>query len=120
MLNNKETGRLGENIARSYLVEKGYSILETNYSTRYGEIDIIAREERLVVFVEVKTRRGVSFGYPREAVDIHKQLKIRNMAEFYILRKKLSDIPMRFDVIEVFIDENNHTKSISLLKNAFE
>ena len=120
MLNNKETGRLGENIAKCYLLEKGCSILETNYSTRYGEIDIIAKDGKLVIFIEVKTRRGIKFGYPREAVDKHKQLKIRNMAEFYILRKDIRDIPMRFDVIEVFLDENNNTKSISQLKNAFE
>ncbi len=120
MLNNKETGKLGENIARDYLIEKGYSIIELNYSTRYGEIDIIAKNGKLIVFIEVKTRRGINFGYPREAVDNYKQLKIKNMAEFYILRKKLKDTPMRFDVIEVFLDENNKTKSISQLKNAFE
>jgi putative endonuclease len=120
MLNNKETGRLGENIARGYLIEKGYSIIELNYSTRYGEIDIIARDGKLVVFIEVKTRRGINFGYPREAVDKHKQLKIKNMAEFYILRKELRDTPMRFDVIEVFLDKDNNTKSIFQLKNAFE
>lgn len=120
MLNNKETGRLGENIARSYLIEKGYSIIETNYSTRCGEIDIIARDGKLIVFIEVKTRRGIKFGYPREAVDKHKQQKIKNIAELYMLRKKLADMPVRLDVIEVFIDENNNAKSVSLLKNAFE
>lgn len=120
MLNNRETGRLGENFARKYLLEKGYSILQQNYSTKYGEIDIIAKDGTLIVFIEVKTRRGISFGYPREAVDKHKQIKIKNMAELYILSKKLTDIPMRFDVIEVFLDENYNAKSISLLKNAFE
>jgi putative endonuclease len=120
MLNNRETGKLGEKIAREDLLKKGYSILETNYSTRYGEIDIIAVEGRVVVFVEVKTRRGINFGYPREAVNRHKQLKIKNMAEVYILRKKLRDINMRFDVIEVFLDDNNDAKSVTILKNAFE
>lgn len=120
MLNNKETGKLGEHIARTFLLEKGYSILETNYNTRYGEIDIIAKDGRTVAFVEVKTRRSVSFGYPREAVDRYKQSKIKNMAEFYILRKKLFNIPMRFDIIEVFLDEDNNAKAVSILKNAFE
>lgn len=120
MLNNKETGKLGENIARNYLLKNGYSILEINYNTRYGEIDIIARDGRTVAFIEVKTRRGVNYGYPREAVNWHKQLKIKNMAEYYILAKKLTNIPMRFDVIEVFLDEDNNAKSLSILKNAFE
>lgn len=120
MLNNRETGRLGESIAKNYLLENGYSILETNYSTRYGEIDIIARDGREIVFIEVKTRRGVSFGYPREAVNRQKQLKIKNMAEYYILSKKLSNVKMRFDVIEVFIDQDNNAKSVLILKDAFE
>lgn len=120
MLNNKEIGKIGEGIARSYLLGKGYLILETNYSTRYGEIDIIARDSQTVAFIEVKTRKKVNFGYPREAVNWHKQLKIKSMAEYYILSKKLKDIPMRFDVIEVLLDEDNNAKSVSIFKNAFE
>lgn len=120
MLNNKETGRLGEKIAKGYLINNGYSIVETNYNTRYGEIDVIGNEGGTLAFIEVKTRRGVGFGYPREAVNRYKQLKIIKMAEYYILVKKLRNIPMRFDVVEVFLDENNDTKSVSILKNAFE
>lgn len=120
MLNNREIGKIGEGIARCYLLESGYSILETNYSTRYGEIDIIAKDRQTVAFIEVKTRRKVNFGYPREAVNWHKQLKIKSMAEYYILSKKLQDTPMRFDVIEVFLDEDNNAKSVTILKSAFE
>lgn len=120
MLNNKETGRLGENIARMFLLENGYSILESNYNTKFGEIDIIAMDGKTVVFIEVKTRRGVNYGYPREAVDKYKQLKIKNMAEYYILVKKLANVPVRFDIIEVFLDKDNNAKSVNILKNAFE
>lgn len=120
MLNNKETGRLGEDIARIHLLKKGYSILETNYNTRYGELDIIASDGGTLAFIEVKTRRSTTYGYPREAVNWHKQLKIKHMAEFYILRKKLSNTSMRFDVVEVLLDKDNNPKDVSIIKNAFE
>lgn len=120
MLNTKETGKLGECIARNHLINEGYTILNQNYSTRYGEIDIIARDGKFITFVEVKTRRGESFGLPREAVDKYKQNKIKNMAQVYILRNKIADMPVRFDVVEIFIDDDNKEKSVSIIKNAFE
>lgn len=120
MLNNKFTGKIGEDIAGRYLASNGYNILQRNYRTKYGEIDIIAKEGDYIVFIEVKTRRSQNFGYPREAVDKYKQSRIRNIASLYMAAKKLRDKKVRFDVVEVVLNENNNIKSILIIKNAFD
>jgi putative endonuclease len=119
MSGNKELGRLGEDTANKYLLRNGYTVLEKNFRTRFGEIDIIARDGKYLVFIEVKARNGTKYGYPREAVDKYKQVKIIHMAEIYILRKKLNDIPVRFDVVEVIVEKEDCIKSVEVIKNAF-
>lgn len=119
MLNNRELGKLGEDIAANYISQNGYIILEKNFRTKIGEIDIIAKQDNYLVFIEVKTRKSINFGYPREAVDKSKQLKIINIANFYIAKEKQYYCHIRFDVIEVMLHSNNEIKSIVLLKNAF-
>ncbi len=78
-MSNRETGMLGESIALRYLVDKGYEVVERNYRTRYGEIDLILRGAQALVFVEVKARRGTGFGDPLEAVTPGKQARVRSM-----------------------------------------
>lgn len=89
MINKKLTGKLGEDIAVRHLKQNGYIIITRNYRTKYGEIDVIAKDGKCLVFVEVKARRSENFGYPREAVDIYKQTRIKNIANLYIASKKL-------------------------------
>jgi len=120
MFNKKELGKIGEDYAAQHLIKSGYSIIHRNFRTKFGEIDIIARDGKYLVFVEVKTRRSKEFGYPREAVDSYKQVRIKNLANLYLAKKKLFSEYTRFDVVEVFVDENNLAKSIYLIKNAFE
>lgn len=120
MLNNKIIGKIGENAASEHLKNNGYSILQRNFRTRYGEIDIIAKEGKSLVFVEVKARRGRNFGLPREAVDFYKQSRIKNVASLYVAMKKMNEENIRFDVVEVMMDECNNVKSICLIKDAFE
>lgn len=116
MKNNIETGQSGEFIAKEYLIDKGYNILETNYRNKIGEIDIIAMDRDILVFIEVKTRRDYSYGYAFEAVNIKKQKKIINTSMVYIKYKRLLNLQLRYDIIEVYLTK---TLKINHLDNAF-
>lgn len=107
-------------MAAEYLICNGYSIQIRNFRTRCGEIDIIAKDGEYLVFIEVKTRTSVRFGAPREAVDYHKQNRIKNIAKLYLLQKKFFDKPVRFDVVEVLLTDKSDAKSIIIIKNAFD
>ena len=111
-MNNKTTGDLGENIAKDFLLEKNYSILEMNFTTRIGEIDIIAQIGNIVVFVEVKTRKSLKYGRPAEAVNHRKMQKIIKVAETYIVYKSRGNKQYRFDVIEVLLGEKTEINHI--------
>ena len=102
----KEFGKQGEEAAARFLEELGYRIVCRNYTCRIGEIDLIAEKPELLVFCEVKSRRSLAYGAPQEAVHTRKTLKIRRVAEWYLLQsRRLSPLPdrldIRFDVIEV-------------------
>ena len=112
-MNTKILGLSGEVQARQFLLDNGYKILETNYTTKIGEIDIIAKINDVTVFVEVKDRQTKRFGLPREAVTPHKQNKIRMVAMQYMLSHKLMDSKVRFDCIEILGDNITH------IQNAF-
>ena len=81
---NYQTGRLGENLAREYLAHKGYRILESNFHTRFGEIDVIATKDQKLIFVEVKSKIGDQFGTPEDMIDKRKLGKIYMMAEVFL------------------------------------
>ncbi len=105
---NRVKGDIGENKAVKYLTDKGYEILETNYKNKLGEIDIIAKDDTRIVFVEVKARATAKYGYPREAVNEYKQRKIRMVAESYLKSKRLLNSYIRFDVIEILAENITH------------
>lgn len=115
----KETGRAGENAAAHYLTEKGYTILERNWSTRLGELDIIASEKEQIIFVEVRTTSGVRFGFGYQSVDIRKQQKVRRLALQYIQQKRLEHLPIRFDVVSVLLDRGISSIQIDHIEGAF-
>jgi len=115
----KELGRRGEELAVEYLKRKQYKILCCNYSSRLGEIDIIARNSGDLVFVEVKTRSTDAFGSPAAAVTRRKQQQIIKVAQLYLQSKKLEESSVRFDVVSVIIDKYNQ-KIIEIIRNAFE
>jgi len=96
-----DLGRQGEDLAAGYLKRKGYRILARNYKLPQGEIDIIARDRAVLVFVEVKTRRSDHYAEPIVAVDWRKQRKLRYLAERYIGLNHLPDSEVRFDVVSV-------------------
>ena len=113
-MNRRTFGTEGESAARDYLISKGAKILEMNYRRPSGEIDIIAKFRKTVLFVEVKRRSSLRFGRPCEAVDARKQAHILKTAMLYLQENGLDDVPVRFDVIEVLPDGINH------IENAFE
>jgi putative endonuclease len=116
-LNKHAAGMLGQKAAEDFLREKGCRILERNYRLKSGEIDLIARDGAYIVFVEVKTRGSLRYGAPREAVNAAKQARIIRTAQHYIIRKNLTDIDLRFDVIEVLTAQDN--PQIIHIENAF-
>ncbi len=105
---NKIKGKIGEEQAKEYLENNNYEILETNYTTKIGEVDIIARHENRIVFIEVKERATARFGYPREAVNLKKQQTIRNVADWYLKSHRFKDQLIRFDVIEILAGKITH------------
>jgi len=112
-------GKLGERIAQWRLVLSGYRIIEANYRTRYGEIDIVARDGDDLVFVEVKTKSSRDYGPPEESVDERKQGKIAKMALMYLTeRGGGDDTPCRFDVVTV--DLSGILPRVRVIPNAFE
>jgi putative endonuclease len=115
---NVQTGRQGEEAARDFLRKKGYHILQSNYRTRFGEIDIIARDKDTLCFVEVKTRYSQAFGSPYEAVMETKQRTISRVAVYYLKEHNLLDTKARFDIVSVVRESGN--VRCELIKNAFE
>lgn len=115
-MNRRAIGKKYEEIAIALLEEQGYHILEKNYSNTYGEIDIVAKEQDTLVFVEVKYRSSGSYGDALEAVDWKKQKRICRSALYYCSKKHGNlEIPCRFDVIAIY---GGH--KIVHIKNAFE
>ena len=113
-MNNRQMGARGEGDARRFLERKGAEILEMNYRRPTGEIDIIARQGKTLLFVEVKRRSSLRYGRPAEAVDRQKQSHILRTAQLYLQENRLTDVPVRFDVIEVLPGQIRH------IENAFD
>lgn len=116
MYKRHELGKYGEEISKQYLLKLGYEIIETNFSCKQGEIDIIATDKNEIVFIEVKTRSNFKYGLPAEAVDINKQKHITKAAKYYVYINKLENEYIRFDIIEVYIKNTvlkiNHLKQV--------
>lgn len=101
----KDTGNLGEDFATIYLEEQGYKIVERNFSCKLGEIDIIAQDKDEIVFIEVKTRKILSYGNPGDSVNEPKRKHIYKSAEYYLLINDRLDDFTRIDVIEVYLSD---------------
>lgn len=114
----RSLGIEGENLAVQFLKKKGFQIIGRNYKTPLGEIDIIAMDGNSLVFVEVKTRTGNTFGFPFEAVNKKKRQKLRDLASLYLKRLKKQP-PVRFDVLSILYS-NKGKKEIEHIKDAFE
>ena len=120
-----QTGRDGETIAAAFLVSRGAKLLHRNWRSGFkgvrGEIDIIAQFGDTICFVEVKTRANSSHGEPQEAVNLSKQRQICRLATAFVMEFELSEITIRFDIVEVWLSPDKHRKPrVAWLENAFE
>lgn len=113
---NRETGRLAEELATKALIEKGYDILESNFSNRFGEIDIIAKDKDILVFVEVKAKKGTEFGLPEEMISPYKLRKVKNMATIYM---KGGTLPCRIDVIAIVLSQEGNLVRLTHYENVY-
>ena len=121
MAKNKLSGAWGEALAAEYLRKKRYQLIASGYHSRYGEIDLIARDKKFLVFVEVKLRKNPDFANAREYVDRRKQDKIRMTASLY-LSENPTRLQPRFDVIEIYAPEGTSTVHPEILhmEDAFQ
>lgn len=112
----QKIGKFGEDEAERYLKQKGYKILERNFSCKSGEIDIIALDKEEIVFIEIKARISLKYGLPSEAVTTYKLKHIYKTAQYYLYIRNLEKENCRIDVIEVYIKNKqviiNHLKQV--------
>jgi putative endonuclease len=116
----KVLGAEGEEEAARYLKKRGLKIIERNYHSRLGEIDLVAQDGRRWVFVEVKPRIKGDGDPPQSAVTPLKQRRLARLAQEYILRRRLGDVHCRFDVVSVLFDNTDRIKEVRHLPNAFD
>jgi putative endonuclease len=109
----------GEEEAARFLTRSGFAILDKNVRTRAGEIDLVAKEGKTLVFVEVKTRRGLEGDPPQAAVHTRKQNRLAKLAHGYLKLKRLRQTPCRFDVVSVIFNDEGGVKAIRHIPNAF-
>ncbi len=114
----RATGRRGEAIAAEYLTRLGYQIVQTNVRTRYGELDIIAREGEVLAFVEVRTRRGSALGSPEESITPRKRRRLTELAEAYLQTLPEPLPPCRIDVVAVDLGPGGIVRRVELIRDA--
>ena len=114
MQNKRTIGSNYEKIAGQYLEQQGYQIVEYNFHSRFGEIDIIAKHQGYLVFVEVKYRENDKSGHPLEAVSVSKQRTISKCAFYYLQKHKVQEEAVRFDVVGILGNK------IQVIQNAFD
>jgi putative endonuclease len=114
----RETGQLGERLAREFLEKNGFSILDSNYRCAEGEIDIVARRGEWLVFVEVRTKSGPAFGTPEESVTARKKDKLITAAQHYIQNHEGLPSSWRIDFVAVELDHRGKPQRIELIENA--
>lgn len=115
----KSLGRRGEEEAARDLARRGMTIVDRNVRSRLGEIDLVARDGSTLVFVEVKSRRGSLGDPPEAAVTSDKQRRLARLAMGYLKMKRLGDVPCRFDVVAVTLDDRDRVSKIRHLPGAF-
>ena len=116
----KEVGAKGEKLAAKFLKRKGYTIIQRNYRCKLGEIDIIAEQDRTIVFVEVRTKQTERFGPPQYSITSGKRWQISKAALYYIKEKRLVERSCRFDVIAVTFSSGSRRPEIEHIENAFQ
>ena len=117
-MNKDNIGFKGEEIACNYIEKNEYQIIARNFMCNQGEIDIVARDKKELVFIEVKTRTNTKFGNPVDAVDKNKKKHIWNATKFYLYKNNLENEFIRFDIIEIYMYSKkykiNHIKNVMI------
>lgn len=116
---NKDIGSFGEALAKDYLISKGYKILNMNFRNKFGEIDIICKNNNLLIFCEIKSRYSNSFGSPIESITCYKQKQIIKLSELYLISKKYYNFNVRYDIIEVIFNTITSSHIINHVQDAF-
>ena len=114
-----QLGKKGEEAACRFLKKNKYKIVERGYRSPHGEIDIIAYDRKVLVFVEVKTRRSSEFGLPEESVNWRKQQRIRKISQHYLYHHKLQGVDCRYDVVSIDLSVQDEGR-VTLIKDAFQ
>jgi putative endonuclease len=117
-MKRRDTGILGEKLAKDFLKKRGYRIIETNYRCPQGEIDIVAKHKNWLVFIEVRAKKSSEFGSPEESITPVKQERMRTTAAYY--RQTHNNLPplWRIDVVAIELDQNGKPLRIELIENA--
>ena len=117
-MKRRDTGALGEKLARDFLKKQGYRILETNYRYPEGEVDIVAKHKDSLVFIEVRTKKSLEFGSPEESITRTKRERLRAAAARY--RQTHNNLPLswRIDVVAIELDQRGDLSRIALIENA--
>lgn len=116
-MGKRELGQYGEKLAAEFLERQGFKIVERNFNTRWGEIDVIARRGRSLHFVEVKTRSGTAHGEPEEAINYFKQQRLLGAAKMYLLARDV-DLPnYQIDSVSIIIGDENQKPVIRYCEN---
>ncbi|MCP1305903.1 YraN family protein [Paenibacillus tyrfis] len=119
-LSRKELGALGEAAAADHLLRQGLKLRARNWRCRTGEIDLIAEDREILVFIEVRTRSiGGTFGTPQESVHARKQRQVMETAQVYMHMQRLQDKQVRFDVISIQTDPAGAVRELEHIRNAF-
>jgi putative endonuclease len=116
---NKYLGAIGEEVAAAFLMRAGLKMVERNFRCKGGEVDIIARDGKTLVFVEVKARKNLAYGVPQLAVTPFKQRQISKAALTWLAKNRLQDQPARFDVVAILLSADSHHR-IEHIRNAFD
>lgn len=113
----KNLGQLGENIALNFLTKNGYKILQRNLHSHWGEIDIIAKKDDKLSFIEVKTRIGVVKGFPHESINFFKLRSLKRAVQYYLLQNNLKDYKLTIDAISIQLDFSHKVQKILHFEN---
>ncbi|SHE61251.1 YraN family protein [Clostridium fallax] len=116
---NKVLGNIGEDLASAYLKKNGYNILERNYRFHKNEIDIIALKDDILIFLEIKSRYSLNFGYGEESITCNKQKQIIKASKGYIMENKIYNKFIRFDTLSINFTKNLQDPDFNLIEDAF-
>ncbi len=117
-MKRRETGILGEKLAKDFLKRRGYNVWETNYRCPEGEIDIVAKHKDFLVFIEVRTKTSLKFGSPEESITPAKKERLKAVAYHYQQIHNNLPLSWRIDVVAVELDQRGKLSRIELIENA--